>query len=210
MGTEPTNAACPATGARARALEVARAAALGLVAATVLGALVVVVAGAVRTSSARVSATTSARGSLAAGTVELGRPDEPAGLLFDADGLYPGRVIEGCTVVEYGGSVPVELRLSVLGRERGALDPFVDVRLESERGGSCDDDGAGRVPDARFDGSLARLRASHRDFASGLTLASGLRTSERVAVRTWTAVVDDDRAGGLSTEVTFSFEARPR
>ena len=171
----------------------------------------VVAVEAVRTSSARVSATTRAHGSLAAGTVELGRPGEPAALLFDAAGLYPGKVIEGCTTIAYGGSVPVELRVSVLDRERGALDPFVDVELIAERGGSCDDDGAATTqPVVVFDGLLSQLRAGHRDFTSGLTLAGSLETGERVTVRSRTAVVDDDRAGGLETEVAFSFEARPR
>ena len=121
----PARASTPTTAARARL----RALLSALVAIGLISATMVVAAKTVSTSSARVAASTSTGGFLTAGTVDIVRADGSASLLFDADNLYPGRVVVGCVVLEYGGSVPAALRLhGDRGRGTG-LDDYVDLTL---------------------------------------------------------------------------------
>lgn len=109
-----------------------------------LAALGVVVAGitllwsVVATSSARFAATTSSSGFFSAAEVDLTTQDGGTDLRFDADGLYPGTVVEGCVEIEYIGTTPAELRL--YGRTVGGtgLEKFVDFTVAVVDDGTCD------------------------------------------------------------------------
>lgn len=183
------------------------AAALGLIVA-----VAVVISNAVSTSSARVSASTSSESFLTAGTVTLGRSDDSASLLFDADDLYPGREVRGCVVLEYAGSVPAVVRLH---GDRGAgtgLDSYVELRLVALAGDDCpSDDQLVEDPSARslFNGSLTSLWSDHASYRTGLPVATSMVPGDRLVIEAVAVVVDDNRAAGLTTEFTFTFEARP-
>ncbi len=195
-----------------REVRSARPALIGLAGAVLIGALVVVISAVVSTSSARVAATTSSGGLLSAGTIDLTRPDAGATVLLDAEGLYPGAVTRGCTVVRYDGSVPVELRLSARPDGGTGLDDYVELSISVTSGDSCA--GAAATTGATatrelFAGLLVDFWRTHSNFTTGVTVDEWMVAGDSVVVVASAGLVDDNRAGGLDTEVTFTFEGRP-
>lgn len=178
-----------------------------LAALGVLIAALVFAWSAMETSSARVSASTETASFFTAAVVTLHRPDASAELLFDAAGLYPGLVTSGCVEIVYDGSVPATVRLHGATVGGTGLEDYVEITvLVSRSGPGCAlDDPATEV----FRGRLSDLWRSHADFGDGLPLASPARPGDRLAVRVAATVVDDDRAQGLTTDFSFSIEARP-
>lgn len=182
-------------------------AALGL-----LVAVAVVVINAVSTTSARVAASTSSDAFLTAGTVVLGRSDDSASLLFDADDLFPGREVRGCAVLEYAGSVPAVVRMHADGGNGTGLDEYVDLRLAVVPGDDCptsDQPLVDREPRALYSGRLDSLWMEHPTYATGVTVATSMAPGDRLVLEAVAVVVDDNRAAGLTTEFVFTFEARP-
>ncbi len=177
----------------------------------VLGALVVLLAAgvvvwsAVTTSSARVAATTSGDGFFAAGEVELNQPDARVDLLFDADGLYPGREVTGCVLLAYDGSLPASVRLHGRRTSGTGLDEYVDLQV------TLGDDCEGEAPDSTpiFDGRLSSLWTSHGAYDRGVDVLPAARPGDRVAIWATAEVADDNRAQGLTTTFTLTVEARP-
>ena len=176
-----------------------------LAAIAVLGSAVVLVWGAVSTSSARVAATTSGDSFFAAGEVALSQPDARVDLLFDDDGLYPGRTVTGCVEVRYDGSVPASIRLHGRRTSGTGLDDYIDLRITLADG--CDVDPVVEPP--VFDGRLAGLWSSHGAYDRGLVVIPSARPGDVIAIHASAAVVDDNRAQGLSTTFTLTVEARP-
>ena len=116
---------------------IVRALVAAVVAVGVFGAAIVVAAKTVSTSSARVAASTSSDGFLTAGTVLLERADGSTSLFFDADDLYPGRVVAGCIALDYAGSVPAAIRLHGDPGVGTGLDAYVDLQLTTLSGDAC-------------------------------------------------------------------------
>ncbi len=190
----------------------ARSLAISAVVVVMLAAIGVVVYSAVDTSGARVAANTSTQGFLAAGSVVISRPDQPTSLFFDADGLYPGAEVSGCVDFRYDGSADAAMRISAQSEGGSGLDRFVEFRLVAMAGTTCAE--AGLAPDdveAReiYDGRLDAFWNRHRDYATGVDLGPPMSQGEHVAVAATVVVVDDNRAGGLDTELSFTVEARP-
>lgn len=194
---------------------VLRAVAGVALAIVLIAAVVVVVAQTVATSSARVAASTSTDGFLTSGTVVIDRADASASLLFDADDLYPGRVVAGCVVVDYAGSVPADIRLRGERVGGDGLDDFIELSLTTLPGGECPtdeigdpaDDDAGR---RMFGGRLSELWTKHSTYATGIAVAADVNPGDRLAVRAVAVVVDDNRAAGLTTDFVVTLEGRPR
>ncbi len=160
------------------------------------------------TSSARVSGSTSSQGFFEAGTVTLTRPGASAELLFDADGLYPGRVVDGCVEVRYEGSVPAELRLHAVRRGGSSLEDFVEIRAVFDRtSAGC----ASPSSDPRtvFEGRLADLWHRHPSFDQGIRLAQSIEAGELITLSARAEVVDDNAAQGRTTDFSIFVEARP-
>ncbi len=186
----------------------------------VVGAAVVLIWSGVSTSSAQLTASTGTEGLFAAGTVSLDREGGLVNLLFDVDGLVPGRVATGCVVVDYHGSLPAVLRLHGERVGGDGLDEFVDIRLWQRRAASCPsvdsrfDTGAavGGVTGGReevFTGRLANLWRQHPDYATGLELPPALRAGDQLVIEAEVELVSDDAAQGKTTEFNISLEARP-
>lgn len=175
-------------------------------------AVVVVAARTVATSSSRVAASTSSDGFLTAGTVVIGRGGDSAPLLFDADDLFPGRVVAGCVAIEYAGSVPADIRLHGERRAGTGLDEFVDLSLTLLPGGTCPTDSAVAGVSSRelFAGRMSELWAEHSTYATGIGVSPAVAPGDRLAVQAVAVVVDDDGAAGLSTDFVVTFEGRPR
>lgn len=174
-------------------------------AVVILAAAGVIVWSAVSTSSARVAATTGGDAFFAAGEVALSQPDARVDLLFDDDGLYPGRVVSGCVFVSYDGSLPATVRLHGRRTSGNGLDEYIDLQVRLAE--SCDgDEPTGEVV---FDGRLAGLWRTHGAFDRGVDVISSARPGDRMAIWASAEVADDNRAQGLSTTFTLTVEARP-
>ena len=193
-------------------------------ATVVIASTLVVVAGftllwrAATTSTARLSASTSGSGSFVAGTVELDQPETVVALLFDADGLYPGRIVSSCVTLAYEGSLPADVRLHAARSGGTGLEDHVELRLAARRdtagSGACPVDGepdrpVGPVGDPVYSGLLGDLWRGHPDYASGLVLAEGSRRGDRLILDAEVEMVGGDEAQGLTTEFAIVVEARP-
>jgi len=202
-----------------------RALAPVLGAVALVASIAVIVVSGVSTSSARIAGTTEADGFLSAGTVVVSQATDDTALLFDADGLYPGAEITGCVAIRYEGSVPAALRLTASLDDGSGLDRFIEIRLIEKRTGACPDadatasetatDTATRDPGAGtggrvlYDGNLRAFWQTNRSYSTGLEIAGSMTAGDIVVVEATVTVVDDNRAAGLDTEVTFVFESRP-
>ena len=198
-----------------------RALAPVLGAVALVASIAVIVVSGVSTSSARIAGTTEADGFLSAGTVVVSQATDDTALLFDADGLYPGAEITGCVAIRYEGSVPAALRLTASLDDGSGLDRFIEIRLVEKRTGVCPDadatasetptpdPGAGTGGRVLYDGNLRAFWQTNRSYSTGLEIAASMTAGDIVVVEATVTVVDDNRAAGLDTEVTFVFESRP-
>jgi len=191
----------------------------GLGAAVTLGALGLLAWSAATTASARIAGSTESGGSLLqAASVSLERNDEAGGrlaseLLVDAEGLYPGVVVERCLPVRYSGSLDdVPLVLSARISAGTGLDRYLDTAVAVGTGTDpeCADfaPGRGAGADPAWAGTLAALVSDHPRYERGLGLAR-LADGQAVTVRFRFEVRSDDGAQGRSTDVRLRFEVRP-
>ena len=179
-------------------------------AVVVVVSIAVFVWSAVATSTARVTATTSGSSFFAAGTIDLVRPDTAVELLFDADGLYPGRTTSGCVEIEYRGSIPASVRLHADRVGGTGLDSFIDLRISDITVSGCAAGTGEHQSDRRvFDGRLDRLWRVHPTYRDALVLREEMMPGDRIALFATAGVVDDNAAQGLTTEFTITVEARP-
>lgn len=165
------------------------------------------------TASARFSGSTSTENSLfEAASIDLVVNDDigqAASLLVDAEGLYPGLVVERCLVVTHRGSLDdVAVRLHGTAVDENGLAPHLltDIDLGTGRAPDCEDF---EVSATAFSGRLSNLWQEHGSFADGLDLIPAAANGDAVTVRLAFEVASDDRAQGLMTEFMVVLEARP-
>lgn len=167
----------------------------------------------VTTASARFAASTSNESSLfAAAEIDLvvdNGDGAAARLLVDADGLYPGLVVERCLVVTHRGSLEgVDVRLHVAPGSDTGLARF--LRTEVELGEGVDAEcGDFEAAESQFSGTLSELLADHGSFPQGIDLMSDAGDEQSITLRVSFEVESDDRAQGLSTDFMATLEARP-
>ncbi len=169
------------------------------------------------TSTAQLSASTSGSGFFAAGTVELDQPETTVALLFDADGLYPGRTVSSCVNVAYEGSIPADIRLHASWSGGTGLEEHVELRLTRASRQTCAVDGstdsdAGPAGDRSADvfaGLLGDLWRAHPDYGTGLVLVEGAERGDRLVLDAEIEMTGGDGAQGLTTEFAIIIEARP-
>ncbi len=193
----------------------------GLGAAVTLAAVGVLAWSAVSTASARIAGSTESGGSLLqAAAVSLQRATSGDGgedggalssdLLVDADGLYPGVVVERCLPVRYAGSLDgVPLVLSARISSGSGLERYLDTAVAVGTGTdpACGDF-APTPADNAWGGTLAALASTHPRYERGLELAA-LSDGQAVTVRFRFEVLPDDGAQGRSTAIHLRFEVRP-
>jgi hypothetical protein len=181
-----------------------------IVAVLVLAAAGIVGFAAFDSASARISGSTdNASNVFEAARIDL-QVDAPEGLLFNADGLYPGLVVERCIQVALIGSADdIDIRL-MSSREGAAagLEQFVETTITLGEGSDpdCTDHVATHTI---FDGRLDTIWEQHGDFAAGLAIAAGVADGFETTMRVTATLVDDDAAQGLTTDFWLTFEARP-
>ncbi len=166
------------------------------------------------TASAGFSGSTSNEGSFFdAGMVDLVLGADSSGatttFLIDADGLYPGMVIDRCVLVTYRGGIDdVQVRLSGTLDDGTGLDRHLRTEIELGRGTSatCDDF---RRASTAYSGTLFDLAGDHGSFADGIDLLSAADDGDAVAVRITVEVESDNRAQGLTTAFWLALEVRP-
>jgi hypothetical protein len=175
------------------------------------------------TSQARVSATTENTSSVF-GTVDIElivQPEdggtEPASsqLLFDATGLYPGKVVTSCVALTARSDLPLDIRLH--GRREGGsgLDEFVELTVEAGVGGATGDCGGFSTTATIFEGRLVAMWRDHPTFEAGVPIAEtdtdgdGTGVDLTLTLRATATVVDDNAAMGRDTTFWMTVEARP-
>ncbi len=165
------------------------------------------------TSTAQLSASTSGSGFFNAGTVELDQPETTVALLFDADGLYPGRTVSSCVNVAYEGSIPADIRLHAARSGGTGLEEHVELRLTRTSRQTCDIDPGANPPDDGgaevFVGLLGDLWRAHPDYGSGLGLVEGAERGDRLVLDAEIEMIGGDEAQGLTTQFAIIIEARP-
>lgn len=174
----------------------------------VLAALGVVGLSAVRVASGRISASTDNIANLVDAAVIDLRVDSPDELLFTADRLYPGLVVERCLTVDYVGSVPADIHVHSRPAGGGDLDPLLDVSIEAGTG-SDPDCADFRSTSVLFASTLEDHLANDRDFPSGVELAADAEAGFTTVVRFAVEVQDDNAAQGRTTAFVTTIEARP-
>lgn len=188
-------------------------AALVAMCSTVLVAVAFLIWSSMTTASARFAASTSNENSLlTAASVDIvvgGQEGSATALHIEADGLYPGRVIERCLPVTFRGSID-GVSVRVMGRRDGGTGLGSFIRAEIDRGAGRDatcQDFVGEVP--VFRGTLDQLWTDHPTFADGLRLLPAAVDGETTTMRVRVEVASDNGAQGLTTEFSLIIEGRP-
>lgn len=161
-------------------------------------------------TNAAFSAQTDNQGNqFAAGTVSL-TDDDGGTALFTVTDMIPGQTETGCIEVTYSGSLDSEVRAFGAATGGDGLENHLDLTIE--RGtGDCAAFGTSTVVWANgSDGDLGTFVASATDYASGIDnwQPTGGGADDMVPYRITVTLQDDDGAQGLSTEVTFTWEAQ--
>ena len=195
-----------------------RTTSIGFVALAVGAVAVLTAAGllawsSVTTAQGRFAGTTGTQSLLTAAVVDLslgiGEAGTASDLVVDGAGLYPGKLLQRCVVVNYFGSATAPRVRMFTGQPSGrGLDRFLDTQVTLGRGTDPDcADFNGQTP--VFTGTLADLAARHPSFDEGIEVLRPVSEAASVTVRFALDVISDNRAQGLDTEIVVTLEVRP-
>ncbi len=171
------------------------------------------------------------------GSVVLADSDSEAALFSTAtdSALKPGSGRSRCIRIDYTGSLPADIRMHAATPINGAtsLDPYLVMSVE--RGAdvaegtpvAADCTGFTATPTPTFlyntaqaniapvngvladqSRTLAHLKATHRDFGSGVLVSAGTSPNTHLTLRITYAVKDDNGARNTQSSATFTWEAR--
>lgn len=129
-------------------------------------------------------------------------------LLVDADGLYPGLIVERCFNLTYYGTLE-EVPVRMTGQRTGGtgLEEYLSTTIEVGTGQSsdcADFDAEGLA----YQGSLGNLWRDHQRFDTGIDLIHSASNESTATVRFVVEVDSVDDAQGLTTEFWITLEAR--
>ena len=195
-----------------------RTTSLGFVALAVGSVAVLAAAGllawsSVTTAQGRFAGTTGTQSLLTAAVVDLslglGEAGTASDLIVDGGGMYPGKLLQRCVVVNYFGSAPSPQVRMFAGQPSGrGLDQFLETRVTLGRGSDPDcADFSGQA--SVFTGTLADLSVRHPSFDQGIEVLRPAGDAASVTVRFALDVISDNRAQGLDTEIVVTLEVRP-
>lgn len=161
------------------------------------------------TAGARISDSTNNQSNLfEAAEIDLDIGGDTS-LLFDADRLYPGLVLERCIEIAYIGSLDeIDIRLSARRDGGDGLELWIETSIETGTGTDPECADFARR-DTVFDGRLGDVWASHPTFATGLPIGDGVDSGFETTLRVTAEVVDDNAAQSLTTDFWMTVEARP-
>jgi len=164
----------------------------------------------VQSSLAAFSATTANEGNaFSAGTVVLTDNDSDAAM-FSASNLKPGDNTVGCIEVTYSGSLDGNVRLYGAITAGDGLEAYLDLTIERGTGTCASFGTSTAVWTNGTDGDLGVFMGSETDFANGSDnwAVTGGGPDDVVPYRFTIVQQDDNDAQGLSSTVTFTFEAQ--
>ena len=145
----------------------------------------------------------------AAGTVTL-TDNDGGSALFTVTDMVPGQTEIGCIEVTYSGSLNPEVRTFGAVTGGDGLEAFLDLTIE--RGdGDCTTFGTSTaVWTNGTDGDLGVFAATATNYASGVDAwqPTGGAPNDTVPYRFTVTLQDDNGAQGLSSAVTFTWEAQ--
>jgi hypothetical protein len=144
---------------------------------------------------------------------EVALTDDAAGTAMFGGGqsggvLAPGTPAERCLRVTFEGA-PAGPVVLYAAEARGALAPYLDLRIEVGPADAGFGDCAGFTPTATvFTGTLERFGADHPGYDKGLPTWEPTASGQARSFRFTLTVRDDPAAEGLSAGFGFSWEAR--
>ncbi len=166
------------------------------------------------------------------GSVVLADSDSEAALFSTAtdSALKPGSTRSRCIRIDYTGSLPADIRMHTATPPTGAtsLDPYLvmsvergaDVAASTAVAADCTGFTSTSTPTflyntAQANGvsadqsrTLAHLKATHRDFGSGVLVSAGTSPNSHMTLRITYSVKDDNGAQNTQSSATFTWEAR--
>ena len=184
-------------------------------------ALSFVVAGGlvIRASAAAFSDSTANTGNqFSAGDVVIADDDGGASSMFTMTGIQPGATATKCINVTYSGNLPAEIRLYADETAGDGLADYLDVTVErsTDAAGGVTADCTGFTEAGKSavwtngtDGDLGAFLAGNTDYASGADAwAADGSASEEASYKFIVTLQDDNGAQGLSSTVSFTWEAQ--
>lgn len=145
---------------------------------------------------------TVAGASINSGTISL-VDDDGGRSLFDLNDMVPGRPVVHCLDVIYDGTI-VPVDLSMRAEAVGDLAEFLDVVVETGRGGGFDDCSGFELGGQVFGGTLAELAAS-----GWVDLGQVVNSGDRISYRISFEIQDRQEALGRTASTLFVWEVTP-
>ncbi|MEM9561341.1 MAG: hypothetical protein AAGA93_01905 [Actinomycetota bacterium] len=146
-------------------------------------------------------------GTVAAATVTSGTislvDDDQGRSLFDLADMAPGRPVVHCIELVYDGTI-VPVDLAMRAEASGDLTRFLDVAVESGKGGGFDDCSGFESTGQVYGGTLAELAASGW-LDLGTLVNAGQRSSYRISFE----LQDRQEALGRAANASFVWEVTP-
>lgn len=161
------------------------------------------------TSAAFSAQTDNAANTFAAGTVAL-TDNDGGSALFEVTEMTPGQTEVACIEVTYSGSLDSEVRVFGAATAGDGLEAFLDFTVEGGDGDCTTFGNTTAVWTNGTDGDLGVFVATATDFASGVDQwqPTGGGADDTVPYRVTVTLQDDNGAQGLSTAITFTWEAQ--
>lgn len=161
------------------------------------------------TSAAFSSQTENAGNAFAAGTVVL-TDNDGGSAMFSVTDMVPGDTEIGCIEVTYSGSVDSEVRVFGAATGGDGLEAFLDLTIERGDGDCTTFGNSTAVWTNGTDGDLGAFVAAATDYASGSDTwqPTGGGADDVVPYKITVTLQDDNAAQGLTTAITFTWEAQ--
>lgn len=161
------------------------------------------------TNAAFSAQTDNAGNTFAAGTVALSDNDGGSALFVVTD-MVPGQSEERCIEVTYSGSLDPEVRVFGAATAGTGLEGYLDLTIERGTGDCTTFGTSTAVWTNGTDGDLGAFVAAATGYANGADnwQPTGGGANDVVPYRITVQLQDDDLAQGLSTTITFTWEAQ--
>lgn len=139
---------------------------------------------------------------LTSGTIEIGDDDEGRAL-FDLRDLIPARPVTRCVEIAYTGTI-LPVTLSVRAEAVGSLAEYLDVTIESGRGGGFESCDGFEPTEVLADGSLDQIVG-----LDWIAVGDLVNVGETRSFRIEVSVQDRQEALGQETSMELAWEVAP-
>jgi len=161
------------------------------------------------TNAAFSSQTSNAGNDFAAGSVEL-TDNDGGSALFSVTEMVPGQSVNGCIQVTYSGSLDPEVRVFGAATAGDGLEAYLDLTIERGDGDCTTFGNSTAVWTNGVDGDLGAFVGAATDYANGVDnwQPTGGGADDMIPYRITVTLQDDNNAQGLTTDITFTWEAQ--